>query len=58
MKACVVFQVLTGGAVIQLRAGQRVWLESFKDQQRDTDTRDTHDKQIIFSGFLLFSDSE
>ncbi|KAM8756229.1 complement C1q subcomponent subunit A [Acanthopagrus schlegelii] len=51
-------QVLSGGAVIQLRAGQKVWLESFRDQQRDTDVRDPNDKQIIFSGFLLFSDSE
>ena len=51
-------QVLSGGAVIQLRAGQKVWLESFRDQQRDTDARDLNDKQIIFSGFLLFSDSE
>ncbi|XP_073324365.1 complement C1q subcomponent subunit A-like [Pagrus major] len=49
-------QVLSGGAVLQLRVGQRVWLESFKDQQRDTDARDTQDKQIIFSGFLLFSE--
>lgn len=53
---CVVFQVLSGGVVLQLRAGQRVWLESFKDQQLDSDPRDTREKQIIFNGFLLFSD--
>ncbi|XP_040014545.1 complement C1q subcomponent subunit C-like [Xiphias gladius] len=49
-------QVLSGGVVLQLRAGQRVWLESFKDQQLDSDPRDTREKQIIFNGFLLFSD--
>ncbi|XP_022597936.1 complement C1q subcomponent subunit C-like [Seriola dumerili] len=47
-------QVLSGGVVLQLSAGQRVWLESFKDQQQDTDQRDTRDKLIIFNGFLLF----
>uniref|UniRef100_A0A3B4V717 Complement C1q A chain n=1 Tax=Seriola dumerili TaxID=41447 RepID=A0A3B4V717_SERDU len=46
--------VLSGGVVLQLSAGQRVWLESFKDQQQDTDQRDTRDKLIIFNGFLLF----
>ncbi|XP_034442346.1 complement C1q subcomponent subunit C-like [Hippoglossus hippoglossus] len=48
-------QVLSGGAVIQLAVGQRVWLESFKDQQTDSEFRDTQEKKIIFSGFLLFS---
>ncbi|XP_045932411.1 complement C1q subcomponent subunit A-like [Micropterus dolomieu] len=48
-------QVLSGGVVLQLTAGQKVWLESFKDQQIDADARDTREKQIIFSGFLLFS---
>ncbi|XP_010753015.3 complement C1q subcomponent subunit A [Larimichthys crocea] len=47
-------QVLSGGAVLELTAGQRVWLESFRDQQRPEETRDTNQKQIIFSGFLLF----
>lgn len=47
-------QVLSGGVVLQLTAGQKIWLESFRDQQRDTDSRDTNTKQIIFSGFLLF----
>nr|AFZ93919.1 complement component 1qA-like protein [Oplegnathus fasciatus]AFZ93921.1 complement component 1qA-like protein [Oplegnathus fasciatus] len=51
-------QVLSGGVVLQLTAGQKVWLESFKDQQTDADARDTREKQIIFSGFLLFSNSE
>ncbi|XP_037621772.1 complement C1q subcomponent subunit A [Sebastes umbrosus] len=48
-------QVLSGGVVLQLTVGQRVWLESFRDQQRVTEFRDTNEKQIIFSGFLLFS---
>lgn len=48
-------QVLSGGAVLQLAAGQRVWLESFRDQQTDNDVRDVRDKEIIFNGFLLFS---
>ncbi|XP_037346369.2 complement C1q subcomponent subunit C-like [Pungitius pungitius] len=51
-------QVLSGGVVLKLRLGEKVWLESFRDQQRDVETRDTQDKSIIFSGFLLFSDSE
>ncbi|XP_058488628.1 complement C1q subcomponent subunit C-like isoform X2 [Solea solea] len=46
--------VLSGGAVLQLTLGQRVWLESFRDQQTESDMRDTQDKQIIFNGFLLF----
>lgn len=51
-------QVLTGGVVLQLTAGQRVWLESFSDQQKPTELKDTQAKQIIFSGFLLFSNPE
>ncbi|XP_040890321.1 uncharacterized protein LOC121179498 [Toxotes jaculatrix] len=51
-------QVLSGGAVIQLTAGQRVWLESFRDEQTSNDARDTREKQIIFNGFLLFSNAE
>lgn len=49
-------QVLTGGVVFQLTAGQRVWLESFKDQQKDSEARDRQDKKIFFSGFLIFAD--
>ncbi|KAG7999362.1 Complement C1q subcomponent subunit A [Nibea albiflora] len=48
-------QVLSGGAVLELTAGQRVWLESFREQQRSEETRDTNEKQIIFNGFLLFA---
>ncbi|XP_071349059.1 otolin-1-like [Trachinotus anak] len=48
-------QVLSGGVVLQLTARQKVWLESFRDQQPSTDQRDTRDKYIIFNGFLLFS---
>lgn len=54
---CVVFQVLSGGVVLQLTAGQKVWLESFRDQQTNADSRDIQDKQIIFNGFLISSDS-
>lgn len=53
---CVAFQVLSGGVVLQLRVGQKVWLESFRDNQRDGDVNDTNEKQIIFNGFLLFND--
>ncbi|KAM9361938.1 complement C1q subcomponent subunit A [Symphorus nematophorus] len=49
-------QVLSGGVVLQLTRGQKIWLESFRDQQRDAELRDTQDKQIIFNGFLLFPD--
>lgn len=51
-------QVLTGGVVLQLTAGQKVWLESFKDRQADSEARDTNEKQITFSGFLIFSGSD
>ncbi|XP_075952067.1 complement C1q subcomponent subunit A isoform X2 [Anarhichas minor] len=47
-------QVMSGGVVLQLAVGQKVWLESFRDQQRDAETRDSHEKRIIFNGFLLF----
>ncbi|XP_068578074.1 complement C1q subcomponent subunit A [Cebidichthys violaceus] len=47
-------QVMSGGVVLQLTVGQKVWLESFRDQQKDAETRDIHEKRIIFSGFLLF----
>ncbi|XP_026161699.1 complement C1q subcomponent subunit A [Mastacembelus armatus] len=47
-------QVLSGGVVLELEAGHRVWLVSFKDQQTDPTTRDTQEKLIIFNGFLIF----
>ncbi|XP_067359976.1 complement C1q subcomponent subunit A [Channa argus] len=49
-------QVLSGGVVLKLVAGQKVWLQSFRDQQ--TDVGDISEKQIIFNGFLLFQDAE
>ncbi|XP_029357165.1 complement C1q subcomponent subunit A [Echeneis naucrates] len=48
-------QVMSGGVVLQLTAGERVWLTSFKDAQPDSVTKDVRDKFIIFNGFLLFS---
>ncbi|XP_054472881.1 complement C1q subcomponent subunit A [Anoplopoma fimbria] len=51
-------QVLSGGVVLQLRVGQRVWLESFRENQRDSEIRDNQEKRIIFNGFLLFSNPE
>uniref|UniRef100_M4A041 Complement C1q subcomponent subunit A n=1 Tax=Xiphophorus maculatus TaxID=8083 RepID=M4A041_XIPMA len=56
-------QVLSGGVVLQLTAGQKVWLESYRDQQqnpqiqKDSDARDLREKLIIFNGFLIFSNS-
>ncbi|XP_008406589.1 complement C1q subcomponent subunit A-like [Poecilia reticulata] len=56
-------QVLSGGVVLELTAGQKVWLESYKDQQqslqiaKDADARDVRDKLIVFNGFLIFSNS-
>ncbi|XP_068450281.1 complement C1q subcomponent subunit A [Clinocottus analis] len=47
-------QVLSGGVVLSLTAGQKVWLESFLDLQKDSETRDTREKLITFNGFLLF----
>ncbi|XP_051270039.1 complement C1q subcomponent subunit C [Dicentrarchus labrax] len=51
-------QVLSGGVVLELTARQRVWLESFEDEQAASEQRDTRAKQIIFSGFLLFTHQE
>lgn len=48
------FQVLSGGVVLELTVGQKVWLESFKESQRDTEKNDVQQKQIIFNGFLLY----
>ncbi|XP_070701209.1 complement C1q subcomponent subunit A-like [Pempheris klunzingeri] len=48
-------QVLSGSVVLHLAAKEKVWLESFRDQQKATDAQDTKAKQIIFSGFLLFA---
>ncbi|KAK2861653.1 hypothetical protein Q5P01_001186 [Channa striata] len=53
-----VSQILSGGVVLKLAAGQKVWLQSFKDQQKDAEARDTREKQIIFNGFLLFPYSD
>ncbi|KAK7899432.1 hypothetical protein WMY93_020285 [Mugilogobius chulae] len=49
-------QVLTGGVVLQLKVGQQVWLEPFREQQvvSNSDIGDKKPKQIIFNGFLLF----
>lgn len=49
------FQILTGGVVLQLVAGQKVWLESFRDVQTSKDLEDKHEKKIMFNGFLIFS---
>ncbi|KAM9365237.1 complement C1q subcomponent subunit A-like isoform 1-T3 [Pholidichthys leucotaenia] len=46
-------QVLSGGVVLELKVGDKVWLESFRDQLTDTDVRDRRNKQIIFNGFFL-----
>ncbi|XP_069568791.1 complement C1q subcomponent subunit C-like isoform X1 [Brachyistius frenatus] len=51
-------QVLSGGVVLQLAVGQKVWLESFKDEQTAADTQDNQEKHIIFNGFLVFSNPE
>lgn len=53
-----VFQVLSGGVVLELTSGQQVWLESIKENQRDNERNDVQQKQIIFNGFLLFENSE
>ncbi|XP_034724321.1 complement C1q subcomponent subunit A-like [Etheostoma cragini] len=50
-------QVLSGGVVLQLTARQKVWLESFRDQQKTSELGDSQEKQIIFSGFLLFANT-
>ncbi|KAJ0049961.1 hypothetical protein NL108_006509 [Boleophthalmus pectinirostris] len=47
-------QILSGGVVLQLQAGQKVWLESFREIQQPSDFADRREKQIIFNGFMLF----
>lgn len=47
-------QVLSGGVVLELTAGQKVWLESFREPQAANLAGDQNEKQIIFNGFLLF----
>ncbi|XP_018518856.1 complement C1q subcomponent subunit C [Lates calcarifer] len=51
-------QVLSGGVVLQLAKDQKVWLESFMDQQTSTERNDIREKKIIFNGFLLFANTE
>ncbi|RVE72524.1 hypothetical protein OJAV_G00038770 [Oryzias javanicus] len=48
-------QVLSGGVVLQLTAGDKVWLESFRDQQEAKVMDNSESKQIIFNGFLIFT---
>ncbi|KAM3837919.1 complement C1q subcomponent subunit B-like [Diretmus argenteus] len=47
-------QLLSGGVVLQLAVGEVVWLESFKDQQPASVLTDNQEKQIVFTGFLIF----
>uniref|UniRef100_UPI0037E8A145 complement C1q subcomponent subunit C-like n=1 Tax=Semicossyphus pulcher TaxID=241346 RepID=UPI0037E8A145 len=47
-------QVLSGGVVLELVVNEKVWLESFRDQQTNSESNDNREKQIIFNGFLLF----
>ncbi|XP_034546079.1 uncharacterized protein LOC117817461 [Notolabrus celidotus] len=51
-------QVLSGGVVLELTANQKVWLESFRDQQTNTEVRDNREKQIIFNGFLVSASTD
>ncbi|KAM9759157.1 uncharacterized protein ACNS7B_005912 [Menidia menidia] len=51
-------QVLSGGAVLQLARGEKVWLESVNAGQVGQDSSDTREKRVIFNGFLLFSNPE
>ncbi|XP_055792881.1 complement C1q subcomponent subunit A [Salvelinus fontinalis] len=47
-------QVLSGGVVLDLSRGNKVWLEPFKDEQPENVKEDKKDKKIVFNGFLLF----
>ncbi|XP_031664659.1 complement C1q subcomponent subunit A isoform X1 [Oncorhynchus kisutch] len=47
-------QVLSGGVVLDLSRGNKVWLEPFKDEQPENVKDDKKDKKILFNGFLLF----
>ena len=50
-------QVLSGGGVLQLSRGQKVWMEGFIDNQPASVTDNTLEKKIIFNGFLVFPTS-
>lgn len=49
-----VSQVLSGGAVIQLNVGNKVWLEPFKITGKETNKM-SKTEISVFSGFLIFA---
>lgn len=46
-------QALSGGTVLQLSAGQKVWLEPFKGHHDKTSAAKSKDRFFVFSGFLI-----
>ncbi|KAJ8266307.1 hypothetical protein GJAV_G00128910 [Gymnothorax javanicus] len=48
-------QVLSGGGVLKLSRGQKVWVEPFKDGSSPANLMSlTHSRSIVFNGFLIF----
>ncbi|XP_048091055.1 complement C1q subcomponent subunit A [Alosa alosa] len=45
-------QVISGGTVLKLSAGQKVWLEPFKDDH-DSSPSKSKDRFFVFNGFLV-----
>ncbi|KAJ8342736.1 hypothetical protein SKAU_G00326640 [Synaphobranchus kaupii] len=50
------FQVLSGGGVLQLTKGQKVWVEPFMENQKlqANHMTNTKSRSIVFNGFLVF----
>lgn len=49
-------QVMSGGAVIELAEGNNVWLQPFKNTERNMDTNKmSKSEKSVFSGFLIFA---
>ncbi|KAL2095126.1 hypothetical protein ACEWY4_009845 [Coilia grayii] len=46
-------QVVSGGTVLQLSAGQKVWLEPFKGHRDRNTPSNSKDRFFIFNGFLI-----
>lgn len=53
-------QLISGGAVLQLVQGQKVWVEPFRDDKNNLANHMTITKQstIVFNGFLIFPSAQ
>lgn len=51
--ARLVKQVVSGGTVLKLSAGEKVWLEPFKGSRDKTSNSKLKDTSFVFNGFLI-----